>query len=388
MSDPGAGHRLDRSAPTALWRQLRDDLARRLADGDFAEGFPGEHGLADDYGVSRHTVRLALRELRDSGAVSAARGQAPRVLRPVVEQPWTTLSSLFAEVETTGRRQQSVVHELEERTDPVAAGQLGLREDTALVYLHRTRLADDAPFAQDRVWLPARLARPLLDALLAHQDAGNTYELDSLFLLASTAALFSTSLKEKFLELLPNRIITDSIGSSETGFGGTSVVAKGQSHTGGPRVTIDKNTKVLDENGKLVTVTMGSYGVGVTRAVGVVAEDNHDELGLVWPREVAPFDVHVVAAGKGEDLFVAAGQLAADLEAQGLDVLYDDRAGKVSPGVKFKDAELIGVPTTVVIGRGLADGELELKDRATGEARPVPVDGAVAAVLAEVRDGR
>lgn len=168
MSDPGAGHRLDRSAPTALWRQLRDDLARRLADGDFAEGFPGEHGLADDYGVSRHTVRLALRELRDSGAVSAARGQAPRVLRPVVEQPWTTLSSLFAEVETTGRRQQSVVHELEERTDPVAAGQLGLREDTALVYLHRTRLADDAPFAQDRVWLPARLARPLLDVDFGH----------------------------------------------------------------------------------------------------------------------------------------------------------------------------------------------------------------------------
>merc|ERR1711969_187113 len=82
------------------------------------------------------------------------------------------------------------------------------------------------------------MARPLLDALLAHQDEGNTYDLSSLFLLASTAALFSTSLKEKFLELLPDRIITDSIGSSETGFGGSSVVAKGQSHTGGPRVTI------------------------------------------------------------------------------------------------------------------------------------------------------
>ncbi|MCZ0728553.1 acyl-CoA synthetase [Mycolicibacterium iranicum] len=105
------------------------------------------------------------------------------------------------------------------------------------------------------------MARPLLDALLAHQDAGNTYELDSLFLLASTAALFSTSLKEKFLELLPNRIITDSIGSSETGFGGTSVVAKGQSHTGGPRVTIDKNTKVLDENGNEVEPGSGKRGI-------------------------------------------------------------------------------------------------------------------------------
>ncbi|MGU3499903.1 acyl-CoA synthetase [Mycobacterium sp. C31M] len=105
------------------------------------------------------------------------------------------------------------------------------------------------------------MARPLLDALLAHQDEGNTYDLSSLFLLASTAALFSTSLKEKFLELLPNRVITDSIGSSETGFGGTSIVAKGQSHTGGPRVTIDKNTKVLDEDGNPVVPGSGVRGI-------------------------------------------------------------------------------------------------------------------------------
>jgi acyl-CoA synthetase (AMP-forming)/AMP-acid ligase II len=105
------------------------------------------------------------------------------------------------------------------------------------------------------------MARPLLDALLAHQDEGNTYDLSSLFLLASTAALFSTSLKEKFLELLPNRVITDSIGSSETGFGGTSIVAKGQSHTGGPRVTIDKNTKVLDEDGNPVEPGSGKRGI-------------------------------------------------------------------------------------------------------------------------------
>ena len=146
--------------------------------------------------------------------------------------------------------------------------------------------------------------------------------------------------------------------------------------------------KVLDENGKLVTVTMGSYGIGVTRAVGVIAEDNHDELGLIWPRQVAPFDVHLVAAGKGDDLFLAAAELAADLEAAGLDVLYDDRAGKVSPGVKFKDSELLGVPTIVVVGKSLADGLIEIKDRRSGERRSVPVADAVTEVLAEVGGDR
>ena len=115
------------------------------------------------------------------------------------------------------------------------------------------------------------MARPLLDALLAAQAAGEEYDLSSLFLLASTAALFSTSLKEKFLELLPNRIITDSIGSSETGFGGTSIVAKGQSHTGGPRVTIDKNTVVLDDDGNEV-----EPGSGVR---GIIAKRGHIPVG-------------------------------------------------------------------------------------------------------------
>src|SRR5699024_1703151 len=112
-------------------------------------------------------------------------------------------------------------------------------------------------------------------------------------------------------------------------------------------------------------------------------EDNHDDAGLVWPREVAPFDVHVVAAGKGEEIFTAAADLAGALEGQGLDVLYDDRAGKVSPGVKFKDAELVGVPTIVVVGKRLADGVVEIKDRRTGERREVAVADAVAEVLAE-----
>jgi prolyl-tRNA synthetase len=143
--------------------------------------------------------------------------------------------------------------------------------------------------------------------------------------------------------------------------------------------------QVLDENGKLVTVTMGSYGIGPSRAVGVIAENTLDEIGLCWPREVAPADVHVVAAGKDEAIFAAAEQLASELVAQGIDVLYDDRAGKVSPGVKFKDAELIGVPTIVTVGRGLADGNVEVRDRATGERVEVPVADAAAHLVTVVR---
>ncbi len=142
--------------------------------------------------------------------------------------------------------------------------------------------------------------------------------------------------------------------------------------------------KVLDEHGKLVTVTMGSYGVGVSRAVAAVAEGNHDELGLCWPRAVAPADVHVLATGKDDAVFLKAQEIVAGLEAGGLEVLYDDRR-QVSPGVKFKDSELIGVPTIVVVGRGLAQGTVEVKDRRSGERREVAVDAAVREVLAEVR---
>ena len=140
--------------------------------------------------------------------------------------------------------------------------------------------------------------------------------------------------------------------------------------------------KVLDENGKLVTVTMGSYGVGVSRAVAAVAEYAHDELGLAWPRELAPFDVHLVAAGKDEAVLAAAESMYAELIGAGLEVLFDDRAGKVSPGVKFKDAELIGVPTIVVAGKGVVDGILEVKDRKTGERSDVAIGDVVAHVRA------
>jgi prolyl-tRNA synthetase len=144
--------------------------------------------------------------------------------------------------------------------------------------------------------------------------------------------------------------------------------------------------KVLDHNGKLVTVTMGSYGVGVSRAVAAVAEGCHDQFGLVWPREISPADVHVMATGKAEEVFAKAAELTEALSAQGIQVIYDDRR-KVSPGVKFKDAELIGVPTIVIVGKGLEAGTIEIKDRGTGDRREVPVDQIVEAVISEVRGG-
>jgi len=139
--------------------------------------------------------------------------------------------------------------------------------------------------------------------------------------------------------------------------------------------------KVLDENGKLVTVTMGSYGIGVTRILAIIAELNNDEKGLVWPTSVAPFDVHVVAAGRDAVAFEVAAALSAQLESAGLDVLYDDRP-KVSPGVKFGDAELVGVPRIVIVGRGAAEGQVELWDRRSGERDTVPVAEVVARLSA------
>ncbi|WP_312676301.1 proline--tRNA ligase [Microbacterium sp.] len=130
--------------------------------------------------------------------------------------------------------------------------------------------------------------------------------------------------------------------------------------------------KVLDENGKLVTVTMGSYGIGVTRILAALAELKNDDKGLVWPAAIAPFDVQVVATGRDAVVFEVAEALSAQLDAAGLDVLYDDRP-KVSPGVKFGDAELIGVPQIVIVGRSAAEGQVELWDRRSGEREVVPV---------------
>ncbi|MEH3142200.1 MAG: acyl-CoA synthetase [Mycobacterium kyogaense] len=200
-----------------MWRH--EDIYRVLFGGtDFATGEPiaDEYGLAQQAAANPPMIRLPIPPMIHGATQSA------------------TWMSLFSG--------QTVVLAPEFDADAV----------WRMIHEHKVNLLF---FTGDA------MARPLLDALLAHQDAGNEYDLSSLFLLASTAALFSTSLKEKFLELLPNRIITDSIGSSETGFGGTSVVAKGQSHTGGPRVTIDKNTKVLDEDGNEIEPGSGKRGI-------------------------------------------------------------------------------------------------------------------------------
>ncbi|MFE1176084.1 proline--tRNA ligase [Streptomyces sp. NPDC058773] len=137
---------------------------------------------------------------------------------------------------------------------------------------------------------------------------------------------------------------------------------------------------VLGQNGKPARVTMGSYGIGVSRAVAALAEQTHDDKGLCWPREVAPADVHVVAAGKAKQTELAL-EVGEQLGAAGLRVLVDDRAG-VSPGVKFTDAELLGVPTIVVAGRRAAEGVVEVKDRRTGEREELTVEEAVARLSA------
>ena len=138
---------------------------------------------------------------------------------------------------------------------------------------------------------------------------------------------------------------------------------------------------MLDEHGELITVTMGSYGIGVSRAVAAIAEQSHDDKGLIWPREVAPADVHLIAAGKDDSLFAAAELLGQELEAAGVRVLYDDRTS-VSPGVKFKDSELIGVPTIVIVGKRLSDGFVEVKDRRTSERRDVALSDVVSEMKA------
>ena len=134
--------------------------------------------------------------------------------------------------------------------------------------------------------------------------------------------------------------------------------------------------RVLDENGKLQVVTMGSYGIGVTRLVAVLAEANRDDKGLIWPEAVSPVDVYIVAAGKDDSVFEAAEKLAAEFEAAGKTVMLDDRQ-KVSPGVKFGDAELIGVPNIVIVGKGLETGEVDIWNRRTGERRAVAINSAV-----------
>ena len=142
---------------------------------------------------------------------------------------------------------------------------------------------------------------------------------------------------------------------------------------------------VLDENGKARVVTMGSYGIGVSRVMAALAEANHDDKGLTWPVQIAPYHVQVLATGKDQAVFDVAEQIASSLDADGVEVLYDDRR-KVSAGVKFADAELLGLPYTLVVGRDLAkEGTVEIRDRRTGERRSVPADAAAAELSSTVR---
>jgi GntR family transcriptional regulator len=156
---------LDRTAGHPLWQQLQDDLLARLRLGEFTPGFPGELALADDYGVSRHTVRQALRQLRADGVITAERGRQPRVSPAAdIVQPIGVLYSLFSSVEESGLAQRSSVQTLGIRADAVVADRLGLEGSTPLVHIERIRYAGDEPLAIDRVWLPADLASPILTA--------------------------------------------------------------------------------------------------------------------------------------------------------------------------------------------------------------------------------
>lgn len=159
------GNRINRDSAVPLWQQVRRDVARRLDAGEFNAAFPGEIALQSQYGVSRHTVREALRSLRDDGIITAARGQAPRVATVAeIEQPLGALYSLFASTEAAGLDQVSVVRTIDIRADGVVADRLGLEGSTPLFHLERLRLAGDEPLAIDRVWLPSDVARPLLSA--------------------------------------------------------------------------------------------------------------------------------------------------------------------------------------------------------------------------------
>jgi GntR family transcriptional regulator len=167
--DIAAPHELDRGSPVPLWAQLRSDLRRRLEEGAFDDGFPGELLLTAQYGVSRQTVRTALAGLRAEGVVVAERGRRPRVAdQAVITQPVGALYSLFASVEAAGLRQASIVRARDVRADAVIAERLRLEASVPLFRLERLRLAGGEPLALDTVWLPADLAAPLLDADFSH----------------------------------------------------------------------------------------------------------------------------------------------------------------------------------------------------------------------------
>ena len=189
---------LDRQSPLPLWAQLRDDLRRRVDMGEFADSFPSEMALVDTYGVSRNTVRDALRRLRSEGMVVAGRGRRPRLGDQVeIEQPLGALYSLYDSVEAAGLEATSVIRSLSVLRDPEVAERLELASDTALVHLERLRLADDEPLAIDRVWFPAEIAEPLLGV-----DFTRVGFYDEL---ASRTGIRLTGGRERFRAVTPSR---------------------------------------------------------------------------------------------------------------------------------------------------------------------------------------
>jgi GntR family transcriptional regulator len=153
---------------TPLWAQVLGDLRARLDAGEFTDRFPGDHELVGHYGVSRHTVREAVRRLQAEGRLTRQRGRGTFVSPPTIEQPLGALYSLFQSIEAQGLSQDSEVRRLDVRGDERAAAMLGLASDDTVVYLERVRLADGQPFAWDCSWLPARIAHPLLEADFHH----------------------------------------------------------------------------------------------------------------------------------------------------------------------------------------------------------------------------
>ena len=159
---------MDRNNPLPLWAQLHAELLRRMKSGAFADAFPGEHELQRTYDVSRHTVREALRRMRETGLIDSSRGRSTTVRTATIEQPLGSLYSLFREVEAQGLVQRSVVLMKELRTDDLAAAHLKRPVDEELFYLERVRFADEQPLAHDKVWLPKDVGRHLMDSDFTH----------------------------------------------------------------------------------------------------------------------------------------------------------------------------------------------------------------------------
>jgi GntR family transcriptional regulator len=190
---------VDRTSALPLWAQMQEDLRRRLGTGAFAEHFPTELELVEQYAVSRHTVREALRRLRDSGVLDSARGRGTWIAQQPIEQPLGSLYSLFQEVEERGMRQRSDVLALRAEPNPEAAGKLGLPDGAELVYLERLRWADEEPLAHDRIWLPADLATALLDADFTRSGLYDE--------LASRCGVRLTGGRERITAVVPDKAI-------------------------------------------------------------------------------------------------------------------------------------------------------------------------------------